>query len=72
MGKPQKYAQNQISFCPFLGPRPMLGTVSSGIFLVRLGYFLRIQGWQNNRETKRKYDIRGMSHFKTSVPLWEQ
>ena len=40
-------------------------------FFARLGSFLRIQGWQNNRETIREYGIRGMSYFRTSVPCWE-
>jgi len=70
MGKPQKH--NQISFFAILGPRPTLGTVASGNFVENLGFFIRIQGWTNNRESTRKYDIRGLSHFRTSVPFWEQ
>jgi len=34
-------------------------------FFVRLDSFLRIQGWQ----TYRKYDVWGMSYFRTSVPF---
>jgi len=72
MGKQKEHKQNQILFCPILGPCPTLGTVSSGNFFVRLGYFVRIQGCQKDRETIRKYDIRRMYNFRTSVPFWEQ
>jgi len=40
------------SFCPILAPCPTLGTFAAGIFLMIMGYFLRIKGWQNNRGAK--------------------
>jgi len=40
-------------------------------FFVSLYSFSRIQGWQNNRETIRKYGIQKMSYFMTFVPIWE-
>jgi len=55
-----------------LGPCPTLKTFTSGNVLYDwvLGYFLRIQGWQNNRSTIGTYDIQGMSHIGTSVTFW--
>jgi len=55
-----------------LGPCPTLRIFTSGnvSYDWGLGYFLRIQGWQNNRSTIRTYDIQGMSHIGTSVQFW--
>ena len=58
-------------FCPILGPCPTLRTIASGNFLEDSAAF---QLHKDDKLTAklRKYDVRGMSHLRTSVPFWDK
>jgi len=58
-------------FCPILGSCPTLGTIASGNCLWDWAPF-QLHKYDKITAKLRKYDIRGMSHFRTSVPFWEQ
>jgi len=65
MWKPQKHNCNQHSFCTILGPCPTLdGPVVPWKCFYQIRLIFTSTGINKNRETIRKYDIRGMSHLR--------